>query len=196
MPAEEDDPVGECLSKLLAMSKLSQDPHILLKNILEQERRMPDEPELKVVKGITQMQTGEHEKALVSFDEAITLNPRSFWAYYHKGRALMSLGRSKDALECFDKAVSIRKNKPEIWVEKALCEDELALLGQAYESYEKAVQAGDKTGRGWFGKSRILAYINRFDEALEAVRTAQKLDPDEEEYRQAQQFILDKLRGY
>lgn len=184
------------MGKLIAMSKLTGDPQAILNEVLEQERRMPDEPMVKVLKGWAYSKIGDFPKASQAFDRAIELNPQSFWAYFRKGQMLAKRDKYREALACFNVAVRLRPKKVDFWLEKAFTEDELGMITVAYHSYDKATQLGDKTGWAWFGKARILAFLNRFDDALEAVRAGIKMDPEEPAFKDVEEYVLDKLRGY
>jgi tetratricopeptide (TPR) repeat protein len=46
----------------------------------------------------------EYEKALVSINEALRINPNDGIAWYAKYEALNNSGRSGEAIECFNKA--------------------------------------------------------------------------------------------
>jgi tetratricopeptide (TPR) repeat protein len=190
------DPVTALEHKLLAMSKLTSDYRSLLRVISEEEKKAPGEHMIHVLKGWALSNLGEYDKAEESFKKALQLNPRSAWAQYRRGEMLQRKGRHRDALECFDRAVYIKPRRADFWLAKAAAEDELAMVPEAFNSYRKAVLSGDKSGRGLFGKARILAYMNRLDEALDAVRSAIKLNADDMEYPELEQYILDKLSGY
>jgi tetratricopeptide (TPR) repeat protein len=193
---EKEDPSVALMRKLIAMSKLTNDNKSLLRAISEAERNLPDDHTVQVLKGWILSNMGEYDKAAASFDLAVRQNPKSAWAYYRKGQMLARQKKNRLALECLEKAVKLKPLRAEFWIEKATAEDELGLLTEAFGSYEKAIALGEKTGIGWYGKSRILAHLNRLEEALEAIRTALKLSPKDDEFRGAERYILDKLSGY
>jgi tetratricopeptide (TPR) repeat protein len=193
---EREEPAESLNRKLIAMSKLTNDNKSLMRAVLEAERATPDDPTILTLKGWVQSNMGEYDKALESFDRAIGENPRSAWAYFRKGQTLARQEKYPKALECLTKAVKLKPLRPDFWIEKARSEDELGALTDAFSSYEKAIQLGDKTGLGWYGKSRILTHLNRLEEALEAVRNAIKLCPDDDEFKNGEAHILDKLSGY
>jgi tetratricopeptide (TPR) repeat protein len=188
--------VDEFMGRLVAMSKLTDDFGGLLRVIEEKERGDPDEHMIKVLKGWALHNLKRYDEAERSFDEALTLNPRSAWAFFRKGQMLAEIGRDEDALACFGKAVKLKPRKPDFWVEKGQVEDRLGRLSDSFDSYEKAIQLGDRTGWPQAGRARILTYLNRFEEALDAIRTAMKLDPEEDAFKGYEQVILDKMRGY
>jgi tetratricopeptide (TPR) repeat protein len=191
-----EDQVGELMSKLIAMSKLTNDYDTMLKVISEAEGKLYGEPMLYVLKGWVHANQGDYDKAIGAYDNAIKLNPRAAWAHYRKGQALADQERYADAKRCLDAAVKLKPNKPEFWVEKAIVDDELNRLNESFEAYENAIRLGDKTGWGWAGKARILAFLNRLEESLDAIRAAMKLNPQEEGFRKLETHILDEMGSY
>jgi tetratricopeptide (TPR) repeat protein len=193
---QQQDHAGEFLKKVVAMSKLTGDTASILRTVLDEEKLHPEESMVHVVKGFVLSELGDYKGASEAFDTALEINARSFWAYFHKGRMLFRQGRHEEALECFSQAVKLRPNRPDFLLAKAHAEDELARIPHAYHTYEKAILAGDKTGEAWLGKARILTYMNHNEDALDAVRMALKLRPNDEEYLAAESFIVERLSGY
>jgi len=188
--------VDEFIGRLVAMSRLTDDFGGLLRVVEEKERSLPDEHMIKVLKGWALHNLKRYDEAERSFDEAIALNPRSAWAFFRKGQMLAETGRDEDALACFGKAVALKPRRADFWVQKGQAEDRLGRLSDSFGSYERAIQLGDRSGWPQAGRARVLTFLNRFEEALDAVRTAMKLDPEEEAFRAYEQVILDKMRGY
>ncbi len=190
------DEVKNLQARLIAISRLTSDYNAMLRAVLDAEAKNPDEHMVYVLKGWAYANLGDEDKAEEAFSKALALNPKSAWAHYRRGEMLSALGRGADALSAFENAVILKPNRPDFWLAKASAEDGLAMIPEAYASYMKATQLGDKTGRGWFGRARILAYMNRLDEALEAARNALGLDRDRVEYKALEDYLVEKLSGY
>jgi tetratricopeptide (TPR) repeat protein len=186
----------DLMRKLIAMGRLTQDPALMLKAIEEDVNERPLDPMVHVLKGWALSQSGDPGKAEVEFDRAIALNPRSAWAQFRKGEMLRDAGRFRESLQCLAAAARLKPGRPDFWVERGMVEDELGLIDDSYASYGKAIACGDRTGRGWAGKARILTHLNRLEEALDAVRNAMRLDPGEDGFRRMEAAILEKLSGY
>ena len=54
-----------------------------------------------------QLEDGEYQNAINSFDKAISLNQNDPDLWNMKGIALRSLGRYNEAIECFNKSLEI-----------------------------------------------------------------------------------------
>ena len=57
--------------------------------------------------GKKQLEDGQYENALSSFEKAISLNQNDPDLWNMKGIALRSLGRYNEAIECFNKSLEI-----------------------------------------------------------------------------------------
>ena len=57
--------------------------------------------------GKKQLEDGQYENALNSFEKAISLNQNDPDLWNMKGIALRSLGRYNEAIECFNKSLEI-----------------------------------------------------------------------------------------
>jgi tetratricopeptide (TPR) repeat protein len=187
------DPVTELTKKMAAMSRLTGDYSSMLASIADQERHSPTDDRLLVLKGWTLTNLGRTDEAIKAFDHALQFNPKSVWAIFRKGQALRDAQRYGQARDCFAAALKLKPLSSEFWVEKALVEDEMDLVSESMRSYEKAIQTGDKTGWGWAGKARIYASLNKLEEALDAVRTALKMDPEEAEFRRLEAKVLELM---
>ena len=60
-----------------------------------------------VVLGKKQLEDGQYDDALNSFEQAILLNQKDPDLWNLKGIALRSLGRYDEAIECFNKSLEI-----------------------------------------------------------------------------------------
>ncbi|MBT3328420.1 MAG: tetratricopeptide repeat protein [Nitrosopumilus sp.] len=67
---------------------------------------MPDIEEL-VLKGKSFLESGDFDKALGFFEQALLLNPQNPDLWNYKGTALRSLGRYSESMECFNNSLKI-----------------------------------------------------------------------------------------
>ncbi len=184
----------ELTGTLLAMSKLTGDPEALLKRI-DEGRDSKDDHMLYVLKGLMLTKLKRYEDAEKAFNTAIKINPRSGWAQYRKGEMYFDMGENEKALGCFEKACDLKPNNGDFWVHKGLVEYELNRFKEAYESFERGIHRGDKTGWGWFGKSRVLVILNLLEDALDAVRIAADINPNDGAFIEQERLILGRLQS-
>ena len=60
-----------------------------------------------VMKGKSFLESGDFEKALSFFEQALLLNPSNPDLWNYKGTALRSLGRYGESMECFNNSLKI-----------------------------------------------------------------------------------------
>jgi tetratricopeptide (TPR) repeat protein len=188
--------VEDLIQRLHAMGKLTGDYNAMLKLIAEEERRLPNDHMVYVLKGWVLAGMGEIDGARNAYDRAIRLNPRSAWGHFRKGELLRDQDECQKAHECFARAVELKPKRTDFWLEKGFMEEELMQMNAAITSFENAIQRGENTGFGWYGKSRILVYQEKYEDALEAVRMAIELNPHEQEFRMHEKYIQDLLREW
>jgi tetratricopeptide (TPR) repeat protein len=67
---------------------------------------VPDIEDL-VLKGKSFLESGDFDKALGFFEQALLLNPQNPDLWNYKGTALRSLGRYSESMECFNNSLKI-----------------------------------------------------------------------------------------
>ena len=67
---------------------------------------MPEIEEL-VLKGKSFLESGDFEKALGVFEQALLLDPKNPDLWNYKGISLRSLGRYNESMECFNNSLKI-----------------------------------------------------------------------------------------
>ncbi len=95
------------------------------------------------------------DKAVVSFDEALKLEPRNPKAWFHKALALKDWG------------IAIDDNEK---------------VRASIEGFDKSLGIDPKNGELWYHKGMVLGLLEEFDKAVESFDTALKLDPGNATY--------------
>ncbi len=126
-------------------------------------------------------------KALVEFGKAIEKDPKLAQGYAGLADTYLLLGRNGHVLPKFAYPKAIENAQKAISLDSKLPDPHTA-LGAILQEYEwKWEEAGDEfrraialnqsyaTGRSWY--ALYLGHLGRFEEALEEIRLAQKLDP-------------------
>ena len=81
----------------------------------------PENPWGQYMLGMSAWKTGEHEKALNAFDQALQLDPNHRKSLFNSARVLLDSGRPKEALERIEKALAL----------EPMSNEALRLLGRA-----------------------------------------------------------------
>jgi cytochrome c-type biogenesis protein CcmH/NrfG len=127
--------------------------------------------------GLASVKSNDGEEAAVAFGKALALRPEMNIARTQLGVQLMVLGRAGEAVDALcvegpgiDPSLSFRCGL-------ALVQDHR--LEEAVGRLRTYVAAFPGDGAGWAGLGHTLADLGRTEEALSALRRAQKLRPDD-----------------
>jgi tetratricopeptide (TPR) repeat protein len=70
--------------------------------------------------GLEQFNRGEYSEAIVSFDQAIQLNPVYAAAYFQRGMAYSKLGQFEAAISSYDRAIEINPDSAEVYFQRGM----------------------------------------------------------------------------
>jgi predicted Zn-dependent protease len=135
----------------------------------------PENPWGHYMLGMSAWKTGEHEKALNAFDQALQLDPSHRKSLFNSSRVLLESGRPKEALERIEKALA----------QEPMSNEGLRLLGRArydlgdvdgaIQAYRRALSIDERDV--WSMNNMGLIYIqqDRTSEALAPLARAVEL---------------------
>jgi tetratricopeptide (TPR) repeat protein len=104
------------------------------------ERRITD----LIVEGQLFLDTNKPEKALVSFEEALEIEPKMGEALIKKATALEKLQRIEEAIACYDQAIATGDSTTTALLQKGGMLNRLARYDEALQCYERALQTQEK----------------------------------------------------
>lgn len=120
----------------------------------------------------------KYKEAIAAFQQATTLDPNHYRAWYHIGKLNDKLDLPVQADDAFRKAIEVNARFVDSFVD----------LGNMYIDYghanvglavlEAGVQVNDKSAAMHNGLGRALSKLNRHQEAVEAFKKAKAIDPD------------------
>ena len=123
----------------------------------------------------------EHEKAIVSFKRAISLNPNYALAHFGLAHGLWHAGRPVDALPHHDEAIRLSPHDPILWA--FLASKAIALV--MVERYEEGVLLSQEAQRnhglhlfGYLGEVSGLGLMGKKPEAEKALQRLRNVQPD------------------
>lgn len=124
------------------------------------------------------LQEDKLEEAIVSYCDAIKLNPTNSWFHHHLGEALGKMERFDEAVTAYRHAIEL--NPDFCWSYHHLG-DTLTQQQQWEESataFRQAIELNPEHYGTYVGLGNSLAKLGQLDDAIAAYRRAKELNPD------------------
>ncbi len=138
------------------------------------ENTFPElEAPLYIGLAIILIQLEDYEQAYAALEKAdsLGLDTEHFLVLLAQGKRL--LGRRSDALDDINKAIRRDPGLASAWNECGNIYADLGRITQAQKAYQKAIEHSSDQVQPLLNMSALLASINRLDEALKLIKTAQ-----------------------
>lgn len=114
-------------------------------------------------------------------DLAALADPQSAAEWAEKGRLLARLERNTSALAAFERAIELDPGTPaaqDAAIRQALLLEELDRVEAALAAYQRLVRQHPGCMPAWSNRAGLLMREGRFEEALESLNCALRIDPD------------------
>ena len=142
-------------------------------------RRLTRKPhDVRFEQGQTFRKSGQYEKAIASYDQAIKHKHDYYEAWLNRGEALDNLQRDELAIASYEKAIEIQPNSYEAWYNKGWSLNRLKRYQKALTCYEKAIQIRPNDYAAWHSKGIVLETLQQYAQAFESYNRALKIQPD------------------
>jgi tetratricopeptide (TPR) repeat protein len=128
-------------------------------------------------------------QALIEAEEIITLAPDNASGWCLKGMALLELDRLEEALRSFDKAIKLRPDLAEAWHGRGSCLLRLQNYREALAALEKAPHLYSVC----YQKGCALGSLGRYNEAMDALQEAIRLNHDDQEVLNRSRSLLEEM---
>lgn len=122
--------------------------------------------------------TGESEKAVEHYRNALKLRPRSGEVYTNMGNALMDLHKTDDAIDCYRKAVTLAPDLAVAHDNLARALDETGATAEAIAEYRRAVTLKPDYAEAWSDLGFALARRGELEQAIDCYNKAIEIEPD------------------
>lgn len=146
----------------------------------------PELGEVQASRGQVLSMAGRHDEARICFERALELGPELFEAHYLHARDSFAQGRLEEAAREFERAAEVCPSDYQSPLLVAQVYDSLGRSGPAKEARKRGVQVASERLRNEPGDVRALymganglAALGRHEQALEWVRLARCMEPDD-----------------
>jgi tetratricopeptide (TPR) repeat protein len=123
--------------------------------------------------GKDELKQGQFIRALVSFNEALSLDPDLVDAWLGRGHAAAGMGHLEDALDASAHALALEPGNREGWTLQAGILFNQRQFEAALVAIDKSISLGSDSSHTWNNKGQVLDSLGRHDEAAEAYKVAQ-----------------------
>ncbi|MGK7924471.1 MAG: tetratricopeptide repeat protein [Spirulina sp.] len=128
--------------------------------------------------GNTLYRLGHWERAIASYEQALSVQSDYGQAWQEKGLALVQLQRHEEAIAAWQEADRYLENDPEALYERGRVLARADRPEDALKNYDRALEMQPEDERGWLQKGDLLCQLQRYDEALESYDRALALKED------------------
>jgi uncharacterized protein len=119
----------------------------------------------------------EYEKALISFDEALKLNPKDLESLCQKSIVLHILNRFNEALNTINIVLKIRPNNVFALILKASILGSLNKYEESLEVLNKSLSIDSKNPDAYYLKGLALRCLNQSEESLKSLDLSLEIEP-------------------
>ncbi len=181
----QDSTLAETLAKQLGLEGSSPE-HIVaamvnqMIQLQNKYNKMPSAPPENVwlKKGLEQINQGDLEGAIASFDQALKINPHSVESWYNRGGALGNLNRHQEALSCFEKIVEIKPDDYLAWNAIGNALYRLERWEDSLNAWNQVITLKPDYYQAWYNRACALEHLQRLPEAIASYQKALEIKPD------------------
>ena len=142
-----------------------------------------DESSLEVVEswfnlGLKLVSAGEYDRAIASWDKALTINPNLSEAWHNRGSALGRLGDYEEAVKSFQNALKIDPDNYQAWNDRAHALYQLQNWSDAVESWSRAIKIMPGNHLFWYNRGCALEQLGQWSDAIASYEKALEIKPD------------------
>ena len=128
--------------------------------------------------GLKQVSAGEFDKAIVSWEKALKINPNLSEAWHNRGSALGRLGAYEEAVKSFQKALNIDPKNYQAWNDRAHALYQLQQWSQAADSWSNAIKIMPGNHLFWYNRGCALEQLESWTQAMASYEKSLEIKPD------------------
>ena len=128
--------------------------------------------------GLKLVSAGEYERAIASWDKALTINANLAEAWHNRGSALGRLGNYEEAVKSFQNALKIDPDNYQAWNDRAHALYQLQNWSDAVESWNRAIKIMPGNHLLWYNRGCALEQLGQWSDALSSYEKTLEIKPD------------------
>lgn len=124
---------------------------------------------------------GNKQKAVESYQKALTIEPNAYAANFNLGVSYAELGDNEKAIECYQKALIIETGDFEAYFNMGIAYDNLNNKEKAIECYEKAIDIKPDFYQAYYNMGGTYSDLGEPEKTIEYCQQAIVIDPKRHE---------------
>jgi tetratricopeptide (TPR) repeat protein len=141
-------------------------------------------------RGLTQLELGHTEAALLDFKQAISLKPDFAEAYYNCANAHQRCMQFEASIACFQATLAINPNNADAYNNLGTVQKRLNLHDAAIASFRQAISLRPNFSGAYSNCGATYTELNQIDQAIEYCKLAVDIDPTNAEAHWNQALAL------
>jgi tetratricopeptide (TPR) repeat protein len=146
--------------------------------------------EYHMLMGKAALNRGEDQKPIAELQKAVELDPNLPYVHFNLGLAYMARADFEHARDEFVRDVAIEPDVAFDYDRLGTAYSYLQDDAKAEENFKEALRRDSHLASSYFGLARLYQREGKFAEALDAVNSADKIDPDNSNYHNLKGQIL------
>ena len=131
-----------------------------------------------IILGASHAKIGNLDKAIQSYQHALSLNPNYAEGYNNLGVVLKDKGNINKAIEAYQKALSLKPDYPEAYSNMGNVLKDKDKIDEAIKAYKKALSLKPNYPEAYSNMGNALQVTGKLEEAIEAYEKALSLKPN------------------
>ena len=128
--------------------------------------------------GFRLYQSGSYERAIESYNQALSNKPDDYQILNNLGLVLYSMGRYQEAIENFNKATDSNSKDNTAWNNRGNAFLKLGQHQEAIASYDKALKIKSNSHIAWNNRGNVLFGLGQYKKAIASYDKACKFELD------------------
>ena len=156
----------ECMKELEEIWNKKEGDENLMKNVAYYNR------------GVAHSHSGEYEKAISDYNEAIRINPEDALAYYNRGLIYDNSGEYEKAISDYNEAIRINPEYADAYLGRGLIYDNSGEYEKAISDYNEAIRINPEYADVWLELGQVYECKENLEKAKECFERALEIDPE------------------
>ncbi len=131
-----------------------------------------------VKKGIGKVKESDYHQAVSFFNEALTLDPRSYDSLVNRGWTFRQMGNLERAINDYSSAIKIQPTKPQVYLNRGWCQKRLGKYDEALDDFNKAIEIDPRYINGYRNRGSLKLKMGDYPGAIADFNQLLLLDPD------------------